>query len=152
VTPAAPRPRAALGALLLCAAALAQLSGCTLYNRVFHRGGSASCHEHPFIGNADSRPGLKVPEGLSAPDTRNAVKIPALPTAEPERSKDQPCLAQPPKFYAKPAPAAVKPAVSPVPVDSAQPPPAAPTAAPPPPSPSAPAGAAAGGDVAPPGD
>jgi hypothetical protein len=109
VTRAALRPRAALGALLMCAMMLPLLSGCTLFNRVFHRGGkTASCHERPFAGNADSRPPLKVPPGMSAPDTRNAVKIPELAAADRERPKTEPCLAQPPKFFAKP-PAAGKP-------------------------------------------
>ena len=68
-----------LGALLVCAVTLPLLSGCTVYQRLFHRGGNKNfvgCTERPFAGNADSRPTLKVPEGMSAPDTRNAVKIP----------------------------------------------------------------------------
>jgi hypothetical protein len=140
------------GALLLCAVTLPLLSGCALYNRVFHRSGSnTGCHEHPFIGSTDSRPPLKVPEGMSAPDTRNAVKIPALATAEPERSKSEECLAQPPKFYAKPAPAAAKPATPAAPASTTPSQPVAPAATPAPATPAAPSGAAPGGDVAPPG-
>jgi hypothetical protein len=148
------RSRAALGALLVCAVTMPLLSGCTLSNRVFHRGGStAACHERPFAGNASSRPGLKIPEGLSAPDTRNAVKVPALSMAD-QRPKSEPCLALPPNFFDKPlqpatgkpvapAPAAVsapaalppstpprEPAPAPAPAPSA-PAPTAPTAAPP---------------------
>jgi pyruvate dehydrogenase E2 component (dihydrolipoamide acetyltransferase) len=140
------------GALLLCAVTLPLLSGCTLFNRVFHRGrNDATCHEHPFIASADSRPPLKVPEGLSAPDTRNAVKIPGLATAEAERPKNEPCLAQPPKFYGKPAPAAAKPASPAPPAIGTPSQPAAPTATPAPATPAVPAGAAPGGDVTPPG-
>jgi hypothetical protein len=142
------RPRAALGALLVCATTLPLLGGCALYNRVFHRGSNtASCHERPFIANAQSRPPLKVPEGMSAPDTRNAVKIPELATAEPEHSKNEPCLAQPPKFYAKAAPAAAKPATPAAPTSTTPSQPAAPSTPAPPAAPSG----AAGGDVAPPG-
>jgi hypothetical protein len=141
-----------MGALLLCAVTLPLLSGCALYNRMFHRGANNfSCHERPFIANAESRPALKVPEGMSAPDTRNAIKIPALAAAEPERSKNEPCLAQPPKFYAKAAPAAVKPATPAAPASTTPSQPAAPAATPSPAAPAAPSGAAPGGDVVPPG-
>jgi hypothetical protein len=101
------RPRAAPGALLVCAVTMPLLSGCTLYNRVFHHNGGkvfVGCSEHPFAGHTDSRPPLQVPEGLSAPDTRNAVKIPALNTPERQRAKTEPCLAQPPNFFAQPLP------------------------------------------------
>jgi uncharacterized lipoprotein len=122
VTRLALAPRAGLGALLSCALLLPLLSGCALYNRVFHRHRDpASCSERPFIGNTDSRPPLQVPAGMSAPDTRNAIKIPQLPAASAELPKSEPCLARPPPYYSKPPPA--KPA---------PPPPAAPAAAPPP--------------------
>jgi hypothetical protein len=101
------RPRAALGALLVCAVMLPLLSGCTLWQRVFHRGGNKNfvgCTERPFAGNAESRVKLKVPEGMSAPDTRNAVNIPALNTPDPHTGKTEPCLAQPPNFFAQPLP------------------------------------------------
>jgi len=101
------RPRAALGALLVCAVMLPLLSGCTLWQRVFHRGGNKNfvgCTQHPFAGNADSRAKLKVPEGMSAPDTRNAVNIPPLSSADPHTGKTEPCLAQPPNFFAQPLP------------------------------------------------
>ncbi len=101
------RPRAALGALLVCAVMLPLLSGCTLWQRVFHRGGNKNfvgCTEHPFAGNAESRTPLKVPEGMSAPDTRNAVNIPALNSPDPHTGKTEPCLAQPPNFFAQPLP------------------------------------------------
>jgi hypothetical protein len=101
------RPRAVPGALLVCAVTLPLLSGCTVYNRVFHHNGGkvfVGCTEHPFAGNTDSRPPLRVPEGLSTPDTRSAVKIPELNTPERQRTKIEPCLAQPPNFFAQPLP------------------------------------------------
>jgi hypothetical protein len=128
------------------------LDGCALYNRVFHRSANNfSCHERPFIANAESRPPLKVPEGMSAPDTRNAIKIPELATAEAGHSKNEPCLAQPPKFYAKAAPATAKPAAPAAPAGATAPPAAVPPATPAPATPADPSGAAPGGDVAPPG-
>lgn len=96
-----------LGALLVCAVTLPLLSGCTVYQRLFHRGGNKNfvgCTERPFAGNADSRPTLKVPEGMSAPDTRNAVKIPTLSSSDQHTGKTEPCLAQPPNFFAQPLP------------------------------------------------
>ena len=142
------RPRAALGALLVCAVTLPMLCGCTLFNRVFHRNGKVftGCTERPFAGNTDSRPPLKVPEGLSAPDTRSAVKIPVLSAPDRPRAKTEPCLAQPPNFFAKPLPlqpATGKKSVAPAPAPAPAPiPPAAPVPAPlplaPPPSPPAP--------------
>jgi hypothetical protein len=153
VTAALYRPRAAFGALLVCAVMLPLLSGCTLYQRVFHRGGNKNfvgCTERPFAGNADSRPGLKVPEGMSAPDTRNAVKIPALSTPDPHtgKAKTEPCLAQPPNFFAQPLPLEQPkskksrepanppaPAAAPAPAPATTPAPAVPAA---PPAPAAP--------------
>jgi len=157
-------PRAGFGALLSCALLLPLLPGCTLYNRVFHRHRDpATCRERPFIGNTESRPPLTVPEGMSAPDTRNAIKIPHLPAAPADSSKTEPCLAQPPPFYAKPAAAKpgspappTVPANSPaLPLPPAAPtppvaPPAAPTSVPAPDAPAAP-GAAAPAAAPPPG-
>jgi hypothetical protein len=165
--------RVAPGALLICAAWLPLLAGCTLYDRMFHRTpkNAASCHEKPFAGNAESRPALKVPEGLSAPDTRNAVKIPELATAARERPKTEPCLALPPPFYAKVPPGAAKPvtpappattpvtapatlpAPAPAPTPAPSPAPATPQATPAPGAPTVPAAppGAPSGDVVPPG-
>jgi hypothetical protein len=119
VTRLAFAPRAGLGALLSCALLLPLLPGCTLYDRIFHRHRDpAACRERPFIGNTDSRPPLQVPEGMSAPDTRNAIKIPQLASAPADLSATEPCLAQPPPFYTKPPaakPASPAPAAPPAP-------------------------------------
>jgi hypothetical protein len=124
--PAAARAR--VGALLACALLLPLLTGCALYNRVFHpHRDPAACRERPFIGNTDSRPPLQVPAGMSAPDTRNAIKIPQLPPAPEDLSKKEPCLAQPPPFYSKPPaakPAAANPGSPAVPAPPAATPPA----------------------------
>jgi hypothetical protein len=151
--------RATPGALLICAVALPLLSGCALYNRVFHHGGNdaATCHERPFAANTDSRPTLTVPEGLSAPDTRNAVKIPTLNAPARAQSKSEPCLALPPKFFAAAPTPATKPASPASPAPTPPTPgttPAPPSVAPPPAVPAAPAvppGTAPSGSAMPPG-
>jgi hypothetical protein len=155
--------RATLGALLICAVSLPLLSGCALYNRVFHHGGNdaATCHERPFAANTESRPTLTVPEGLSAPDTRNAVKIPTLNAPPRAQSKSEPCLALPPKFFAAAPTPAAKPAApaspaSPAPTQPAPAPgatPAPPSVAPPPATsaPAIPPGTAPSGSAMPPG-
>lgn len=154
MTRAASPVRATLGALLICAVTLPLLCGCALYNRVFHRGGkdAATCHERPFAANTDSRPALTVPEGLSAPDTRNAVKIPVLNAPARPQSNFEPCLALPPKFFATAPTPAAKPAApsqpAPAPGAPAAPAPTAP--APAVPLPAAP-DTAPSGSVAPPG-
>ena len=145
------RARAVFSALLVCGVALPLLSGCTLWNRMFHRGGSnpEACTEKPFKGNTESLPPLKVPEGLSAPDTRNAVKIPDLGPQARVIPKLQPCLALPPSFFSKtPAPGNRKPEVgkpAPAGTPASTPDLAPPSAAPAPPPP------AAGEPVYPPG-
>jgi hypothetical protein len=103
VTPSQSYPRARIGALLLCCAVLPALSGCSIWNRVFHRYTGVGCNDKPFKLNTDNRPVLKVPEGMSAPDTRNAIRIPDL-SDHPERArtKTEPCLAEPPNYFATP--------------------------------------------------
>jgi hypothetical protein len=96
------RTRAALGAALICCAILPLLSGCSLWNRVFHRDKSVGCTEKPFALNTDTRPPLKVPDGMSASDTRNGVKVPALGSPERVRAVSEPCLSRPPSYFSKP--------------------------------------------------
>jgi hypothetical protein len=140
------RSRARIGALLLCCAALPALSGCSLWNRVFHRSKNAACTEKPFALNTDSRPPLKIPDGMSAPDTRTGIKIPDLTAAERVRAKTEPCLSRPPNYFDKPINLNL-PAPPPKPKRWWQfwrktPPPAPPTPAPAAPTPAAPTPAA----------
>jgi hypothetical protein len=124
------RARAAVCALCLSCCALPLLSGCSVYNSLFHRSHDHGCSEKPFSGNTESVPGLVVPEGLSPPDTRNGIKIPTLNEPERVRAKNEPCLAQPPSYatgtsiavpvrsgapMGAPAPAPIPAPVSPVP-------------------------------------
>jgi hypothetical protein len=79
--------------LLLCLIALA-LTGCKVFR--------SSCEAPPPPEEVATVPPLHVPEGLEAPDTRNALKIPELnePAPPPRRSKSEPCLEGPPAYTA----------------------------------------------------
>jgi hypothetical protein len=99
VRASSPRPYAALPALcLLCCALPLLLSGCSMYNRLFHRSHDIGCSEKPFRGNTENLAGLVVPEGMTPPDSRNQVRIPSLNEPERVRAKTEPCLAQPPSY------------------------------------------------------
>ena len=71
--------------------------------------GANSCPQGAYV-NARTEPPLKVPPGLDAPDTTNALRLPQLnePAPPPRKPKD-PCLDYPPSFKVnqpKPAPQA----------------------------------------------
>lgn len=68
------------------------LSGCGLFSPTFE-----SCDEVPAYAGAREIPPLAVPEGADAPDTRNALKIPAVTT--PEKPLDGRCIDAPPSYY-----------------------------------------------------
>jgi hypothetical protein len=80
---------------LLCVALAAVLPGCSLFHR---HGPVVGCHEPKFSTNTASLAPLQVPAGMSAPDTHNAVRIPALNEPEPSRPLSDPCLSFPPSF------------------------------------------------------
>jgi uncharacterized lipoprotein len=71
------------------------LGGCHLF-----RGASAkACHSPQPYQKAQSVQPLKIPGGLDAPDTTNALRLPALNEPAPaHRSGKQPCLDEPPSF------------------------------------------------------
>ena len=81
--------------MLLLAALLLMQSGCRLVRAVDKR----ECHEVQPYSRATSVAPLRIPAGLDAPDTTNALKLPALnePAPPPRRGKD-PCLDEPPPF------------------------------------------------------
>jgi uncharacterized lipoprotein len=71
---------------------------------------NSSCNAPQVYMQAKSVPPLKIPAGLDAPETTNALRIPALnePAPPSHRAKD-PCLDAPPSFKARqnaPAPQA----------------------------------------------
>jgi hypothetical protein len=107
------------------------LTGCAAFR-------GENCHAPQAYQAADSVPSLRVPDGLSAPQNRGALKIPEVGETARPRGPGEPCLDEPPSFFPgrpKPgaapatAPAERKPAVEqapavtpPAPSDSADPP------------------------------
>jgi uncharacterized lipoprotein len=88
--------------LLTATLAASTLVGC--------KSGKVLCRQSnkDYVG-AKEMPPLKAPEGLEAPDTRNALKVPELATPERARGRDEACLDTPPPFTTptqKPADAA----------------------------------------------
>jgi uncharacterized lipoprotein len=66
----------------------------------FFRSASAkACHSPQPYQKAQTVPPLKIPSGLDAPDTTNALHLPTLNEAgAPPRTGKQPCLDEPPPF------------------------------------------------------
>jgi len=86
----------ALRTICLVTAALA-LSAC--------RALTGSCHDPAPYEKAESAPPLKIPPGLEAPDTRNALRIPELKDpSPPPRKEGDACLDAPPKYSVPRAP------------------------------------------------
>jgi uncharacterized lipoprotein len=81
-------------ALAAAALLLAALGGCSW----MHHGKRAGCREPAIGAEARNLPPLKMPPGLDAPDTRNAIKVPPLDEPERPRASNEPCLSQPPSF------------------------------------------------------
>ena len=71
---------------------LLALSGCGLFKPTYE-----SCDETPAYAGARELPPLRVPEGVDAPETRNALKIPDVAT--PERPRDVRCIDAPPPYF-----------------------------------------------------
>jgi hypothetical protein len=87
---------ATVRALCICVTIAPLLSSCALFSP--HR--TLACTQRQFQGSTVSGKGLIVPAGMSAPDTRNGVKIPALTEAEVVRPSGAACLQDPPSFAA----------------------------------------------------
>lgn len=81
--------------ILLLLLLLPFVGGCHLF-----RGASAkACHGPQPYQKAQTVPPLKVPSGLDAPDTTNALRLPTLnQPGPPPRSGKQPCLDEPPPY------------------------------------------------------
>ena len=71
---------------------LLALSGCGLFKPTYE-----NCAETPRYAGARELPPLRVPEGVDAPDTRNAQKIPDVASAE--RPSDGRCVDAPPPYF-----------------------------------------------------
>lgn len=76
---------------------LLALSACHLWR------GNACHGPQPYMGATSVAP-LKIPAGLDAPETNNALRIPALnEPAPPARKGKDPCLDEPPAFKVRQA-------------------------------------------------
>lgn len=71
--------------------ALLALTGCGLFAPTYQR-----CDETPAYAAAREIPPLRVPEGLEAPNTRNALGIPEVNV--PEKPLDGRCIDVPPSY------------------------------------------------------
>jgi uncharacterized lipoprotein len=69
------------------------LAGCGAFRPTFE-----DCAETPAYAGAKELPPLRVPEGIDAPDTGNALKVPAV--AVPEKPIDGRCIDIPPSYGA----------------------------------------------------
>ncbi len=88
--------RSSWGKWVLLAGMLAVLSatsGCSILHRGGHR-----CREPAMQTSLANGPGLTLPPGLEAPETRGAVRIPELKEPEQPRSARDPCLSAPPDY------------------------------------------------------
>ena len=83
---------------VLALIALLALAGCGAFRPTFE-----NCDETPAYAGAKELPPLRVPEGVDAPDTRNALKVPAVTV--PEKPLDGRCIDAPPSYSKPPAPA-----------------------------------------------
>ncbi|MCW5573556.1 MAG: hypothetical protein KIT37_11055 [Steroidobacteraceae bacterium] len=71
------------------------LGGCGVFK-------GSGCDKPREYTNSESIPPLEVPAGLDLPDTRSAMRVPALDAVEKPRGPHEPCLDEPP-LYAPPA-------------------------------------------------
>jgi uncharacterized lipoprotein len=86
--------------LLICA-----LTSCMVVSSGCKRLLAQNCNKPQAYAAAQDMPPLKIPVGLDGPDTRTALKIPALNEPEAPRAVGAPCLDEPPALTAaKPAP------------------------------------------------
>jgi len=89
------RRRLRSAAHLACVlAAVSAMTGCARMGLK----SSATCREPAIPAQLGNNPPLTVSAGLDPPDTRNAVKVPALSEPEKPRGSDAPCLSRPPAY------------------------------------------------------
>jgi len=84
------RRRAAIAGLV---SVLLACAGCSWF-----RHGSPKCREPALPATTANGAPLRVPAGLAGPDTRGAVRIPALNEPEQPRGAKDPCLSAPPDY------------------------------------------------------
>ena len=90
-------------ALLAVLATTLTIAGCNPFRR--HSSAEEVCKEPEAYAQAKEAKVLTIPAGLESPDTRSALRIPDLSTAEPPaRKKGQGCLDEPPAYTLPPKP------------------------------------------------
>ena len=94
--------RQGLGTVACALALLASVGCASLHHR--KTAGQPKCHEPPVSATVRNMPPLRVPPGLDAPDTRNAIKIPPLPEPLVAGAPSVTCLSEPPSFGGQLAP------------------------------------------------
>jgi uncharacterized lipoprotein len=77
---------------LTVVAVAASLAGCGAFR--------VTCNDMTTYAASEELAPLKVPAGLEAPDTRTALKIPALNEPERARAASEGCLESPPPYSA----------------------------------------------------
>ena len=82
--------------VLVCALTVLASTGCVWLRH--GRQSGPTCRDPAVTGDTRNFPPLRVPAGLDAPDTRNAIKVPPLPETARARLPDEPCLTDPPSF------------------------------------------------------
>jgi uncharacterized lipoprotein len=78
-----------------------------------------SCRKAPPYGEEKDLPPLRIPVGLDAPDTREALEIPALDEPVAPRDPKDGCLEEPPQATFVPTPPQEGEAAAPAPVSTA---------------------------------
>jgi len=69
----------------------------------FFGASARACHAPQSYQKSQTVPPLKVPSGLDAPDTTNALRLPTLNEPPPApRKGSQPCLDEPPSYKVTP--------------------------------------------------
>ncbi len=81
--------------MIMTAAALS--SGCHLFSKL-----TPDCHTPQEYQRAGQVPPLKVPPGLDAPNTKDALVIPTVDLAPPPPGPKDLCLDVPPRYKAAP--------------------------------------------------
>ena len=80
----------------MCLTLLVSVSGCHMLHNKFS---SNRCTENRTYEGERSVAPLKVPSGMDAPETTNALRLPQLnEPAPPARARSAPCLDEPPSF------------------------------------------------------
>ena len=86
-----------LDRVLMVMTAAALLSGCHLFSKL-----TPDCHTPQEYQRAGQVAPLKVPAGLDAPNTKDALVIPAVDVAPPPPGPKDVCLDVPPRYKAAP--------------------------------------------------